>query len=633
VTINAARGDIQGLRAFAVTAVTLFHFKIPGFEGGYIGVDVFFVISGFLMTSIIMRKVADGSFSYWDFLSSRAARIYPPMLALVMAVLVLGFFFLSPADYKTVAKRAIAAAASVSNVAFYNESLDYFAAPKQGNWLLHLWSLSLECQFYLLYPLLLWAMCRAKRLPVRGFLLVLAAASLAASIALTPHHQSAAFFLLPTRIWEFIAGGLVWAYADRLPARSSPWAFRAGLAMIALSIVAFRETMAFPGWIALIPVTGTALVIAARHEAAALSNPLTQFIGAISYSLYLWHWPIWVAAQHYHLPETEFTPCLLLMASIGVAAASYYLIERPSSALRHRQGRRVAVMWATGAGFAMVAACASAVVVNRGYPDRAPEIIRDVIPHFESDIVKFSGPGICFLGLGQGPSDFTDKCFSGKRPGAHSTVFVWGDSYAIHFGFGLAAASDDRDINVIGTTSPGCFPVLDAPSKFNVNCAANNRRTIQEIERIKPSTVVLGGRWIYAETDAFDIAPALTRTVDFLLAQGIKVVVVGPNPEWMPTLPQILLQASFSRGGAIPDRLPDASQKDGWVLDQRISDALAGKGVKYVSLYKLFCSAEGCRTTVQRDGRRELVVYDYGHLTVPAATFIVSSSITEADLR
>ncbi|WP_088344571.1 MULTISPECIES: acyltransferase family protein [Rhodomicrobium] len=630
VTSGRVRIDIQALRAIAVAAVVLFHFRVPGFRGGYVGVDMFFVISGFLMTSIIAGKLAAGAFRYSDFLRSRAARIYPPMLALLLTVIVLGYFFLSPADYNAVAKRALFAVASVANIRFYTESLDYFAPAQQANWLLHLWSLSVEVQFYVLYPLLLIAACRLKRLAL--LLLLLGAASLAASVAVTPHHQSAAFFLLPARIWEFVLGGLVWIYGRHLPPRWGKPAAVAGLALIFLSIMTFREAIAFPGWIALLPAAGTALVIAARQQFRLFDSPLTQWLGAISYSLYLWHWPVWIAAQHYGLPPAPLTAGLLILVSAGLGAASYHLIERRPLGFR-LPARRIPGFAVNGGAFALVACSAFTVTANQGFPGRVPEMIRDVVPHFVADRERLTGSRVCFLKLDEGPSAFTDRCFERRHGGAGPTVFVWGDSYAAHIGLGIDAAPGFDDINLIGTTSPGCFPVLDAPAKFNRHCTENNARTLAEIDRVKPDTIILGGRWLYAATDGFDIAPALARTADFLLAKGIKVVVIGPNPEWLPTLSARLLQESFARGGVIPDRMTDASQKDGWALDRRIAEALTGRAVKYVSLYKLLCSAEGCRTTVPREGERELTVYDYGHLTIPAAAFIAAASFGEADLR
>lgn len=624
------RSDIQGLRAIAVMAVLCFHFKIYGFEGGYVGVDIFFVISGFLMTSIILKSIGRGSFSYLDFLWSRAVRIYPPMLVLLLVTLSLGYFFLNPQDYAELAKNSLSAVASLGNVRFYVSTLDYFAPAQQTNWLLHLWSLAIEFQFYFVYPLILWAGAKFGRI---GFVLILVfILSFSISVALTMADQSASFFLLPSRVWEFVAGGLAFVYGSRLPDAWRKFTLAFGLGLIFICILTYRESMAFPGWIAIVPVLGTSLVISARIENLALSNGLLQFLGRISYSVYLWHWPLWVAFQQYRVPVTAFSTCVLLLLSILLGWISYRFIEVTANRQRQNGARRFAALVATGGACLIVAFSASTVVAKQGFPSRVPPEIRDVVAQFKSDIVKLPRAGVCFLTLSQGEGDFEDKCFT-RNNGDQPTVFIWGDSYAAHIWFGLNTSPIFEGTNLLGATSSGCFPVLGAPSKFNKNCDENNKRALKEIERLKPDTVILDGRWVYAEQEAFDLERALAATVDYLLTKNLRVVVIGPSPEWLPSLSQLLLQESFARGGIIPDRMLDASQEKGRLLDKNLSQALNGKGAKYISLYQMLCNADGCMTTVPRGDRSELMVYDFGHLTVPAAEYIVNTAFVDGFKR
>ncbi|MCP1488004.1 peptidoglycan/LPS O-acetylase OafA/YrhL [Pseudomonas fluorescens] len=618
------RSDINGLRAIAVLSVILFHFKVNGFDGGYVGVDIFFVISGFLMTKIILGKIERGQFSVIDFLRARLLRIYPPMLALLAVGVVSGYFFLNPDDYKILAGRAIYAVASISNIRFYTDSLDYFAADQSSNWLLHLWSLAVEVQFYLIFPLLL-CLVRSRRIAL-SLLMVLFTVSLLFCVWLTPHSQSAAFFLLPTRVWEFVAGGLAYISGPYLSVWMRKILAGAGLALIAASIFFLRESMAFPGWLAIIPVLGTALVIAAERESKILSNPISQFFGTISYSLYLWHWPVWVAARQYRIEPGPQTAFLLLCISILLAFLSYQLVEKPVNNLRHKQWRqRVSVVLAS-LTTCLIAAISWGVVANAGFTSRVPELISGVGPRFLVDIEKKPRDGVCFLTLGEGPQLYKDKCFTQLPGEIKPMMFVWGDSFAAHIWFGLSASPSYAGVSLLGATSAGCLPLLDAPSKFNSNCAINNQRALAEIKRVKPDTIVLFARWPDAEQSGVDVVRGIRNTVDYLAAEGVGVVVVGPNIEWAPNLPQRLTQEVFARGGVVPERLTDPFQLVVKSLDDRMRQSLKGSGARYVSLYDLWCSDAGCKTVINVDGRDELTVYDFGHLTVIGAEAIVKSA-------
>ncbi|MED7666787.1 acyltransferase [Pseudomonas moraviensis subsp. stanleyae] len=619
--------DINGLRAIAVLSVVLFHFKVTGFDGGYVGVDIFFVISGFLMTKIILGKIQRDQFSVVDFLGARLLRIYPPMLVLSIAAVVAGYFFLTPHDYNVLAGRIVYAVASLSNIRFYTDSLDYFAADQSSNWLLHLWSLAVEVQFYLIFPLLLY-LARSRRIAL-SLLMTLFSVSFALCIWLTPDNQPAAFFLLPTRVWEFVAGGLAFLGGSYISSRIGKILSAGGLVLIAASIFFFRESMMFPGWLAIIPVLGTAMVIAAQRESKLLSNRFVQFFGTISYSLYLWHWPVWVGARQYRLEAGPQTTLLLLCISIVLALLSYNFVERPLNNLRHNQRRQRGNVLAASVAAGLLAITSWGVIAKAGFPSRVPELISEVGPRFRVDIKQKPRDGVCFLTLGEGPELYKDKCFTTVIDESQTMMFVWGDSFAAHIWFGLSASSSYIGVPLLGATSAGCLPLLNAPSKFNSNCALNNQRALAEIKRIKPNTVILFARWPDAEQSGVDVVGGIRNTVDYLAAEGVGAVVVGPNIEWAPNLPQRLTQESFARGGVVPERLTDPFQFVVKSLDDRMRKSLIGSGARYISLYELLCSDAGCKTVVTVDGREELTVYDFGHLTVIGAEAIVQAVHSE----
>lgn len=337
------RHDINGLRAIAVMAVVLYHFGIPGFSGGFVGVDVFFVISGFLMTGIIISGLERGNFSLWGFYLARARRIIPALLVLCATLLMLGWLWLPSADYKPLATHVVTALAFVSNVKFWREA-GYFDAASHEKWLLHTWSLSVEWQFYILLPLgclLVWHLLGKRAL--LWVLVALGVGSLLLSLYASQRWPVPAFYLLPTRIWEMLAGGLVWwlTRQHRVNARLSAQLEGAGLLLIGLAIVLFDTSLAWPGPAALVPVVGAMLVLGAqRQHSFWTANPLSRRLGASSYSLYLWHWPLVVVLTY---ASEQHNPAWIgagLLLTLLLGEASLHWVENPA-----RKGLAALTTW------------------------------------------------------------------------------------------------------------------------------------------------------------------------------------------------------------------------------------------------------------------------------------------------
>jgi peptidoglycan/LPS O-acetylase OafA/YrhL len=615
------RTDINGLRAVAVLAVTLFHLGVPCFDGGFVGVDIFFVISGFLMTGIMTEQLRRSQFRFSQFIWSRLLRIYPPMLAMLAVAIVYGFFFLTPVEYITLSRGALASVLSSANILFYTDASDYFALAQKSNWLLHLWSLGAEVQFYLLLPIILLL---AKGRP-RQFVAAIFLCSLVACVLLTPEHRSAAFYLLPTRVWEFLAGSLAFLLKDFISGRAAKYVAGVGLIIVLTCIACFRETIQFPGLAAIAPVLGTALVVASPSNPWLLRNRAAQFFGTISYSLYIWHWPIWVIAQQYRVEATVGSVLALFTIATALGATSYYLIERFCSRIKTgTQKKHGSFTIDLTAVSGLVAVSAAFIIFSAGLPKRIPDLISGVVvPRFVEEISYKTGNGACFLTLGQGPDEFKEKCFDPPTPVAPTkTIFIWGDSYAAHLWFGFAASSAYKDARLTGAAGAGCEPILETIQAFNGKCVEINRRALHEIIRLRPDFVVLFARWPYGIEVGINVSDEIKRTIETLNREGIKSVVVGPVPEWFPSLPQRLLQASFLRGGSIPQLMHDKAQESGRELDRKLAAAGAG----YVSIYDLWCTATDCRTMLKSKDRNELTVYDFGHMTVPTAEDIVTSS-------
>lgn len=319
--------SISSLRALAVVFVVLYHFKIPGFHAGFIGVDLFFVISGFLMTRLIIGGLQAERFSLIAFYAARARRIIPALALLCLTLTLLGYFFLATDDYRELL-RTIKESLLFSSNHYFARDGSYFDAPLHENWLLHTWSLSVEWQFYLLYPLILMALAKCCAMHTLKWLVaVLGVCSLALSSVYSFSHPVASFFYLPTRAWEMIAGGLVFLFPMSLSPRGKSVCESAGLFVIAGSMIGLSADMAWPGYMALLPVIGAALVIQANANSAFAVTPPLQYLGKISYSVYLWHWPLVVMLYTCGLLDSTTAVGCAILLTLALGALSYHAVE------------------------------------------------------------------------------------------------------------------------------------------------------------------------------------------------------------------------------------------------------------------------------------------------------------------
>lgn len=322
------RRDINGLRAYAVVVVLLFHFKVFPFSGGFLGVDVFFVISGFLMTGIITSKMENGSFSILGFYSSRCRRIIPPLVVLCVVLLVLGFFMVPNDEYMMLSKHVASSLLFVSNVVYYLES-GYFDAESSYKWLLHTWSLSVEWQFYIILPIVLVLLRKYLKKYFNIAMIFAAIASFSIALALSKNHASFSYFNLPSRAWEMLLGGLVYLYGNKKHhVKYSNLITAILLLVIVIGSACFNETMPWPGLMTLIPVVATALIIYINgDDNIALNNVVAQSIGKWSYSIYLYHWPLLVFFGLLGYELSLSWKIVLLMASVFIGALSYMYVE------------------------------------------------------------------------------------------------------------------------------------------------------------------------------------------------------------------------------------------------------------------------------------------------------------------
>jgi peptidoglycan/LPS O-acetylase OafA/YrhL len=369
------RTDINGLRAIAVLLVVLFHFSIPGFSGGFIGVDVFFVISGYLMTAIIFNRIDKNTFSAIDFYLARAKRIIPALLVLCMVLLTIHWFIMTPSEYTELGEQTAAASLFLSNILFWQGS-GYFDSSAHEKWLLHTWSLSVEWQFYILYPIGLLILIRLLgRKNIGRYLLFAAVASYLLSAFLPIRWQDAGFYLLPTRAWEMLAGGLIFLFPLRISQLHIRYWELIGLLLILVSGFLLSPMDRWPGWLGIFPVIGSALVIYANQQSSHFTNNwVMQHLGNISYSLYLWHWPFVVALHYFQLNENPVFILIGILCSWVVALLSYRFVESPIRHWQFQKSRLKNISAYAIASF-FIAGLAFSIILNKGIPSRLDPLV------------------------------------------------------------------------------------------------------------------------------------------------------------------------------------------------------------------------------------------------------------------
>jgi peptidoglycan/LPS O-acetylase OafA/YrhL len=604
------RADIDGLRTVAVVPIVLFHAGVEFIAGGFVGVDIFFVISGFLITSIILRDIEAGRFSLLEFYRRRILRIFPALFIMLAAVLIVGAATLLPAEVRSLGQSAASATAFVSNIFFYNDA-DYFAGAAEFKPLLHTWSLGVEEQFYIFFPLLLLLIVKLRRVPVGPAIAAVCVISLIVGAAQSRWSPAAAFYLLPARAWELGIGALVAVGAA--PRLGEHWRAAAawlGAALIVVGYVVIRPGAMFPVPFALLPVIGAALLIAYGESTligrVLATSPMTA-IGRISYSLYLWHWPVIVFYRLNVDPHlTPSATALLVAVSFALAAASRHFVEMPF--LRGLKAMPSRTVVAGGvASLAVVVIAALGVSWNADNWRALPEDVRHIAsfadyrsrPEYQTQFRV----GPCFAGESNA-YDFEGclKTVPGKR-----NIVVLGDSHAAQYW--LAIAERFPDANVMQATASGCRAVL--PLQGQKRCTEVAERVLGPfVQSGAADTLILAGRWT-----ASDVAK-MGPTIDAVKPYVREVYVIGPTVEYEGEFPQLLARAML-RGN--PDGVSDFRSQRQISIDDQLSKVVAAHGGRYISAIDIECPEAKCRLTA--DGAP--MQFDYGHLSLEGARFVV----------
>jgi peptidoglycan/LPS O-acetylase OafA/YrhL len=667
------RPDIDGLRALAVSAVVLFHL-FPGFlKGGFVGVDVFFVISGFLITRIIIREINYGCFSFWNFYARRIRRIFPALIMVLFATMIMGWCFLFPDENVLLSKDIIAASLFFYNFLLLN-SVGYFDAVFQQKPLLHLWSLGIEEQFYIVWPLLvvfIWKFVN-RRFSIVAVVLF---CSFFLNIVLKDYYPTANYYLPFTRFWELLLGSILAMLIPKgdpvehlcckagLLSKNTNWLRNVisvfGFILVIGSILILSNEQDYPGWNALLPTLGTLMLIMSGSQAwinqYILSLRPVVFVGLISYPLYLWHWPLLIWSEkvidHFNLNiiileffenfnilslswSAQILTWLIqridkflgLLITIILAVATYLLLEKWVRKPTHLKKKTWGFFILLVLIFPVAAQFQSTIFNKITASDGRGQFLKKYESPdslYRQSLVEAYRPECSFyLGRGDVKSDLIPSCYVSKiKP----TVMLWGDSHAMHLRPGFDTiqqelAFNGKDFEVLQITSGSCHASLAKNNKMNDEahgCNLANELAIEVLAKVKPDIVII------AQAIGHDEKNWNLLLTEILRLGAKHVFVLGPVPQWKNSLPRLV---AYNYWPEVPERISSDIKQEIFRVDEHLKQKInITSNIQYISAIDFFCDdLKSCMVVIDKDSLT-LTSQDSGHLTSEASSAFVRS--------
>jgi len=592
------RTEIDGLRALAILPVVFYHLGFSFFSGGFIGVDIFFVISGYLITSIITKEMQDNQFSFINFYEKRARRLMPALFAVMLFVLFASPFFLAPDNYKFLPIEIAGVLLFCSNVVSWMKS-GYFSPDASERPLLHMWSLGIEEQFYLFLPIFILISILLFKKKYGLLILSLTIISFAASAFYTIKEPASSFYLLPTRFWELAVGSLCAIYINLAPKNNKIREILAflGLILIVGSAIFFNKELVFPGYIAIIPVIGSALIIIVAERTLVgkfLSNKLFVFFGLISYSLYLWHWPLIVFSKDTYLIDLNLSGSQLFLISILFAWLSYKFIETP---FRNRKKfPRNKIFSLTLLGYIVISILAAITYyLSSHWQNRlgqeATKLLAsqyDYSPkrkqcHFDGGVPSSSN--YCILGSSDQPN-----------------TFVWGDSHGTEIAFALS-----KYLPVYGVTYSSCSPGINYEYNYRPKCPDHNKVVLDFIlNNNNVKNVIIASRYDNKKgDDLIEYKENINLILKELKTNGKNVIILNEVPTPKFDVPKHLaktknLSEKFSYNG------------------ESFNNLSIGPDVNIVRYENILCIKNNCPLYINGGS----LLFDNQHITVKAADLV-----------
>ena len=582
---------------------------IHAVPGGFVGVDIFFVISGFLITQLLIQDIHGGRFSLIKFYERRIRRILPALLAVLLVTFAICAEYSLPSELVDYSKSLIAAATSVSNIYFW-QTAGYFATPLLTKPLLHTWSLAVEEQFYIFWPLLLWIGLRLLKHHLLSATIVILILSLTASAIGAFTSPSATFYLMHTRAWELLLGALLplGAFSTPLgPALRNALSI-AGLALIITSVLGINSDMPFPGLLAVPPCLGAFLIILGGRDGESMAGRVLAwkpiaFLGVISYSLYLWHWPVTVYQQNFALltagGSEKAQKLTIILISVILAILSWRFIEQPFRAGALRPSRATLFRCAA-AGTGLLISLGAMAWTTAGFPSRFTAHQLEVASYLEYDDRAMFRVGKCFI-FEADTESFDPACLALDR--SRSNYLLLGDSHAAELWAGLNSVYPA--INFLQATAADCFPVTHHHFGEAIRCdRAIDYVLYQFLPAHKVDRVLIAARW------KWDYLTDIAATLDWFQSQHIPVTLIGPTVVYDVPLPRLLLTADRSNDLSLIGRHWDHSLVE---MDKQLATIASEHGAAYISMINLLCAEATCLLT---DPKGMPLVKDREHFTL-----------------
>jgi peptidoglycan/LPS O-acetylase OafA/YrhL len=532
------RYDINALRAISVIGVLLFHYKVPFFEGGFAGVDVFFVISGYLMSKIIINGINRDNFSILEFYGRRLKRIVPALLVLVLILAIAGFFIYFPVNYQLNQQNAAASILFISNFVYW-QSAGYFAEASDTNILLHTWSLSVEWQFYIIYPIILLLVSKFlknRSQYLYAFIVVILITYLAA-IYYTTVDKDGSFFLLHSRAWEMMFGGLAFLCEDlakNINAGVRKLTAIAGYLAIFFSFYFLNSSMDWPGMYTMVPVFAAFIIIAGNcNDLKLLKFGIVQGTGKISYSLYLWHWPVYVIAQYLGFPLNPSIVIALTVISFVFGYISYKYIESLNCASSKP-------IIAGALGLAMITGLLAYFDVNQiAFKHDAVMVANYTKRHPEGTILTTNG---CFLtAKNKSLNEYNEVGCLTIKPSSKNFLLL-GDSHSADIAEPFRRRFKNQNVNIMVATSTGCYPFIDQKGGDKL-CLGLVDYVLKKFIRQnaeKIDGVIISANWVKTKTgNRKQLEKDLRATIDYLEENKLNVIVIGQSEAYTITYPAL----------------------------------------------------------------------------------------------
>jgi peptidoglycan/LPS O-acetylase OafA/YrhL len=651
------RPDIDGLRSCAVIGVLIFHYFPEVLPGGFAGVDIFFVISGFLITLILVKELQEGGYSILRFYARRIRRIFPALILVMLMCFIVGWVTFSVDEFKHLGKHIASGAGFVANLVYWQEA-GYFDASADTKPLLHLWSLGVEEQFYLVWPPILAFLVRVRMVLVGSMVLMMA--SFAWNVVQVKQLPIDTFYLPHSRFWELWLGSvLAWIYSQQyfqnlLDVKSSKrnYGFRvyglinfiqsssifsnitsiAGIFLILLSFIFLHKENAFPGYWALLPVLGAFLLISSGPNAwfnrQILSSRLLVGVGLISFPLYLWHWPIY---SFYHVihnePPSVAIKVMMLLISFFLAWLTYRFIEKPDR-VKGSDAIKISILFLFMAGLAFAG--------YNAYKRNGLEFRQVVKNELTLDIKQFNQAPIDLANCqildvnGTHEIELAKYCLNQNKSDAKKRVFIWGDSLVANLVGGITQEHlKNLNIELLTTSRGGCPPFWNYKPKDGWLCEEYQKNALALIKKYRPDTVVLTTSWyLYRYGKGYNTLDEslISESIHMLKKKGVKkIILVGQFPVFEVSQPKLGLRI-FNQLGK--DKTNERLFKETFELDEEVRNIALKEGVEFLSPVEYLCHKGECLISTSPT-QYQPVIYDKIHMTHAGANYFVNKAFSK----